>query len=371
MNPLIRDSTAIAKKELKQLGRDPLSLALTIMFPILLISMFTVISGAFRDSHAVPVVIADLDESAQSKMFIDELSVSRLIRVAQLVQTEERALATVKAGEAIGSVVIPKDFGNKLLNARAAFVVLQTDNSKVMASFTVIRAVADRSRELLNKLNAQFNIRLVSVDVVPRPVSGRPPNGDFILPGYLGLITILGAFDDAVNAITRERERGTYTRLVLTPMNLFSIYGGKMAAALVINAMRTSFVLMIFVLSGLVIQGNILIVFLITSLISMFTLSLSMMISSRIRSSATLTIMEIAITFPLFQLTGAFSAPEILPAGGRAISRALPWTWGNEALRRIMYLGLDLNAISADILVLVISIMIFLPLATLLSKRTM
>jgi ABC-2 type transport system permease protein len=207
--------------------------------------------------------------------------------------------------------------------------------------------------------------------VVPRPVSGRPANGDYILPGFLGIITILGAFDDAVNAVTRERERGTFTRLVLTPMNLLSIYGGKMTAALVINSMRTSFVVIIFVINGLVIKGNILLVFLTTSLISMFTLSLGLMISSRIRSSSTLTIMEIAITFPLFQLSGAFSTPEILPTGGRVISRLLPWTYGNEALRRIMYLGLNFDAVFVDILILAISTIIFLPIATLLSKRTL
>ena len=371
MNPLIRDSAAIAKKELKQLRRDPLSLALTIMFPILLISMFIVITGAFRDPHAVPIVVADLDESAQSKMFIDELSISKYIRVDQLVQTQERALEIVQAGEAIGSVTIPEGFGNRLLTSQVAFVLLQTDNSRVTASLLVYRAVLGQSQDLLRRLNAQYNLRLVSVDVEPKPVSGRPANGDFILPGFLGIITILGAFDDAVNAVTRERERGTYTRLVLTPMNLLSMYGGKMAAALVINLMRTSFVLIIFILDGLVIKGNILLIYLITSLISMFTLSLGLMISSRIRSSATLTIMEIAITFPLFQLSGAFTTPEILPAGGKAISRMLPWTYGNEALRRIMYLGLGFNAISVDILILAISIIIFLPIATLLSKRTM
>ena len=43
MNPFFRDTATIARKELKQLGRDPLALVLTIMFPILLIGNFIVI----------------------------------------------------------------------------------------------------------------------------------------------------------------------------------------------------------------------------------------------------------------------------------------------------------------------------------------
>ena len=155
------------------------------------------------------------------------------------------------------------------------------------------------------------------------------------------MITIFGAFDDIVNAITRERERGTFPRLVLTPTSILSIYSGKISATVVLNAVRTTLMLVIFVLTGLVIRGNVLLVYLTTTLIAVFTMSLGLMLSTKIRSSATLTILEIAITFPLFQLAGAIQAPELLASGGRAIggnvamdirerrhqTRHLPWSW--------------------------------------------
>ncbi len=371
MNRMLRDTGVIAKKELKQLSRDPLSLALTVMFPILLISIFMVISSAFRDPNALPIVVADLDGSGESKLLIDKISLSRLVRIAELVQTEEAAVDAVQTGKVIGSVVIPAGFGNKIVNSKEAFIVVQTDNSKLTASMMITAAAAQQSQALLEEYKTERDLRLTAVEVVSKPISGRPMTGDSILPGFLGLITILGAFDDAVNAITRERERGTFPRLVLTPMNLISIYGGKMAATLVTNALRTTFVLIIFVLRGMVIRGSIPFVYLTTSLMAMFTLAFGLMISTRVRSSSTLTILEIAITFPLFQLSGAFSSPETLAPGGRAVSRMLPWTWGNEALRRIMYLGLGLEGIGIDLLVLSISTIILLPLATLFSKRTM
>lgn len=371
MNRILRDTSEIAKKELKQLSRDPVSLALTVMFPILLISMFIVISTAFRDPNVIPIVVADLDGSPESKLLIDKISLSEAVRIAELVQTEEGALEAVQTGKVIGSIVIPEGFGNKILNAKEAFVVIQTDNSKVTASFMIMIAASQQAQQLLEDYKTEYAMRFAAIEVVSRPISGRPMTGDSILPGYLGLITILGAFDDAVNAITRERERGTFPRLMLTPMNLISIFGGKMAATLVTNALRTTFVLIIFILQGLDIQGNILFIYLTTSLMALFTLSFGLMISTRVRSSSTLTILEIAIAFPLFQLSGAFSGPETLAPGGRAISRMLPWTWGNEALRRIIYLGLGLEGIGVNLIILSISTVILLPLATLVSKRTM
>ena len=185
------------------------------------------------------------------------------------------------------------------------------------------------------------------------------------------MIAILGAFDDIVNAITRERERGTFPRLLLSPVNMLSIYSGKMFATVLLTALRTTLMLLIFSLMGLVVHGNLLLVYVTTALIAMFTLSIGLVMSSRIRSSSTLTVLEIALTFPLFQLAGTTQSPELLAPEGRAIARALPWTYGNEALRRIIYLGLGFDAVAGDLLILLVSSLIMLPIAIMLSKRTM
>jgi ABC-type multidrug transport system permease subunit len=129
--------------------------------------------------------------------------------------------------------------------------------------------------------------------------------------------------------------------------------------------------LIIFVLDGVVVHGNLLLIFLTTILIAVFTLSLGLAISARIRGSSTLTVLEIAMTFPLFTLAGTTNSPLLLAPGGRAIADSLPWTYGNDALRRIMYLGLGLNAVVGDLIILVVSSLVLMPIALILSKRTM
>ncbi len=227
------------------------------------------------------------------------------------------------------------------------------------------------AQDLLSTAGAQFGLKSASVQVIVRPISGRPPTGDPILPGFLGLITILGAFDDIVNAISRERERGTFPRLLLSPVNIFAIYSGKMFSTVLLTALRTTLMLVIFVMMGLTIHGNVLLIYVTTALIAVFTLSFGLVMSSRIRGSSTLTVLEIAMTFPLFGLAGTTQSPELLASGGRAIARSLPWTYGNEALRRVIYLGLGFNAIAGDLLILFVSSLVLLPIAVILSKRTM
>jgi len=372
----VRHTYAITVKELKQLRRDPVSLVLTIMFPILLIGIFIVIVSAFSaTSHNIPVVVADLDGTPASKLLLDKLTTSPFIHVTQFVQTEEQALGAVDKAQAVGAVIIPQGFGRDLASGHA-FIIIETDNSKITSATFVTGAVNSGAQSLLlevtrGEAGATFNAKVASVEVITRPISGRPPSGDTILPGFLGMIAILGAFDDIVNAISRERERGTFPRLALSPVSLLSVYSGKMFATVVLTVLRTVLMLIIFALDGVEVRGNLLLIFLTTTLIAIFTLSLGLAISARIRGSSTLTVLEIAMTFPLFSLAGTTDSPLLLAPGGRAIANSLPWTYGNDALRRIMYLGLGLNSIAGDLLILFISSLVLLPIALILSKRTM
>jgi len=372
----VRHTYAITVKELKQLRRDPVSLVLTVMFPILLIGIFIVIASAFSaTSHNIPVVVVDLDQTPASKALLDKLTTSPLIHITELLQTEEQALSAINRAQAVGAVIIPQGFAQNLASGNA-FIVVDTDNSKITSSTFVVGAVNSGAQSLLvdvsqGRAGFNFNAKVAAVEVITRPISGRPPTGDTILPGFLGMIAILGAFDDIVNAISRERERGTFPRLVLSPVSLFSVYSGKMSATVVLTVLRTALMLIIFRLDGVVVRGNLFLVFLTTILIAIFTLSLGLAISARIRGSSTLTVLEIAMTFPLFSLAGTTDSPLLLAPGGRAIANALPWTYGNDALRRIMYLGLGLNAVMGDLLILLVSSLVLMPIALVLSKRTM
>jgi ABC-2 type transport system permease protein len=375
MMNFVRDTVAITGKELKQLRRDPVSLILTVMFPIILIGIFIVIVAAFSaTTHNVPVVVADLDGTPASSALITQLTESRFVHVTQFVQTENQAYQEVANGQVIGAIVIPQGFGTALANGNA-FVIVSTDNSKLTSSTFVSAAVTQGAQALVTQATQEggvsFGLKLAPIEVIVRPLSGRPPTGDPILPGFLGMIAILGGFDDIVNAISRERERGTFPRLVLSPVSLFAVYSGKMSATVVLTILRTALMLLIFSLYGLVIRGSLILIFLTTILIAIFTLSLGLVISARIRGSATLTVLEIAMTFPLFTLAGTTNSPLLLAPGGTAIADSLPWTYGNDALRRLIYLGSGFNAVAGDLAILLISSLILLPIAILLSKRTM
>jgi len=377
LSPLHKQVAAITVKELRQLRRDPVSLALTILFPVVLMGIFIGLSAIFSTpGYNIAIGVVDLDNSASSKALMDRLSTSSVVHLTEMYQSEQQAIDAVNNGQVVGSIIIPRGFGNALAQGQA-LIITDTDNSKVVSSFLILGELQAQTSDLILK-NAQrgnqLGVKNVAVEVILRPISGRPATtGDPYLPGQLGLIVILGAFDDIVNAICRERERGTFPRLMLTPTSVFAIYSGKMAATVVLTIIRTGVMLIVLRATGMAIRGNLLLIFLTTTLIGMFTLATGLVISSRIRSLATLTFIEITMTFPLLYLGGVWSAPLMLDPTGRLISLSLPWTYGNDALRRIMFLGLGINSpsVSGDLFVLLAGIFTLVPIALILSKRTM
>jgi len=373
----LRQVTAVTVKELRQLRRDPVSLLLTILFPIMLIGIFIALNAVFSaPSYNIAVGVVDLDNTPASKTLMDRLATSSVVHVTEIYQDEEQAFAAVNNGQVVGSIIIPKGFGNDLAQGQA-FIITDTDNSKITSSGLILGELQAQTSDMLLKNTErgnQLGVKNLAVEVIWRPISGRPvTTGDPYLPGLLGMIILLGAFDDIVNAICRERERGTFPRLILTPTSLLAIYTGKMAATVVLTIIRTAVMLVILRATGMIIRGSIPLIFLTTALIATFTLSTGLVISSRIKSSATLTFLEIAMTFPLLYLAGVWSAPLMLDPTGKLISLSLPWTYGNDALRRIMFLGLGLNSpsVSGDLFILLTSTLILLPVALVLSKRTM
>jgi ABC-2 type transport system permease protein len=346
------------------------------MFPILLISNFIVISTAFSPTtpHTIPIVVADLDQTPTSRELTRLLGASTDIVVTQYLDTEQQAFQVVSTGGAEGAVVIPQGFANAVASGDA-YITIQMDKSKATTSSVATAAVNTAVQNLLQEARLgelSFGVRIAPVEVITRPISGQPQGGTPILPGFLGMIVTLGAFDDIANAITRERERGTFPRLILSPVSLLAIYSGKMMATIVLTLFRTALMLIIFRLDGLVVSGSLILVFLTTTLIAIFTMSLMLVITSKVRRSSNLTILEIAMTFPLQSLAGTAQSPLLLAPGGIIIARVLPWTYGNDALRRIIYLGIGLNsAVVTDLLILLVSSIILLPIAITLSKRTM
>jgi ABC-2 type transport system permease protein len=118
---------AQVKKELLQLWRDRLTLALALVLPVLLLLLLSkATSLSVRD---IPVVVQDLDKTPMSRMYLESVSASLSFKLSALPtgSSPEELLLT---NQARGALVIPPNFERDLRrgqNAEVQWLIDATD----------------------------------------------------------------------------------------------------------------------------------------------------------------------------------------------------------------------------------------------------
>src|SRR5579871_1883236 len=127
-----------ARKELTQLVRDPLALALAILLPLML--LFLLSTAISLTVHNLPLVIQDLDDSAASRRLADAYRASISFHVVAW-PTDRAPEQALTANAARGVLIIPRNFGHDLARGgspQTQLLVDATDSntSRIMQGYS-------------------------------------------------------------------------------------------------------------------------------------------------------------------------------------------------------------------------------------------
>jgi ABC-2 type transport system permease protein len=369
------DITLVARKEIRQLWRDKASLTLTFIIPVLILVAFGVTIPSSSSLAATDVslhtAVCDFDNTALSNDFTRFLGNSTSF-ILSFQNDVDQARSGVEWGTYQAAIIIYPGFAANLtrrpypLNVSVSVIV---DDSKSYIVEIVGAQIANATQLFMDRLGLQYvpafkltEDKLSGKDLSFRSTTAAP---------VMGIALVFGCFDDAAGSMARERERGTFSRLLLTPINRFSIFMGKTFASLVLTVVRTSLLLLLLVYAlNVAIVGSLLLVFLIALLIDTTTVALGFAISSRAKSTRSVVIAQIAIMIPLIFLTGVLRPPETMPDYARGFVNAIPYTYANDAFRRVVSLGQGIQFILGDIMVLLASTIILFVIAAIAMKRS-
>jgi ABC-2 type transport system permease protein len=369
------DITLVARKEIRQLWRDKTTLTFTFIIPVTILLAFgvTIPSSSSLVTATVPLqtAVCDFDNTALSSDFTRILGNSTSF-VLSFQNDVGAARSGVEWGTYQAAIIIYPGFAANLtrrpypLNVTVSVIV---DDSKSYIVEIVQAQITNATAIFMERLGLQFvpafkldENKLSGKDLSFRSTTAAP---------VMGIALVFGCFDDAAGSMARERERGTFSRLLLTPINRFSIFMGKTVSSLVLTVVRTSLLLLFLTYYlNVTIAGSLLLVFLIALLIDMTTVALGFAISSRAKSTRSVVIAQIAIMIPLIFLTGVLRPPETMPDYARGLVNAIPYTYANDAFRRVVNLGQGLEFILGDIAVLLASTIILFTVAAIAMKRS-
>ena len=360
----------ILRKEMLQILRDPSSILLAIVMPLVMLFLFGY--GVSLDAENVPVAIVMGDKGAAARELAARFSLSRYFepRTATSMAAAEKALTL---GKVDGIFHFQEGFSSDLATrhqARVQMIVNGIDANRA-------RLILGYSRGLLEKWAAVRRARGEPV-VVPAVVvspriwfNGAAESRNFLVPGLITLImTLTGVLLTAL-VVAREWERGTMEALLATPIRVAEILLGKIVPYFVLGmgGLLLSVAMTIW-LFDVPLRGSLVVLMGVSALFLLAALGMGLLISTLARNQFVAGQAAIIVTFlPAFMLSGFIFDIDSMPLIIQAVTYLIAARYYVAILQTVFAAGNVWSVIWPNALALAVMAAVFLLLVRRFSRR--
>ncbi|MGD2080812.1 MAG: ABC transporter permease [Nitrospirota bacterium] len=314
---------AVAKKEFIQIRRDPLSLAMAFMMPVMLLLIFGY--AITLDVDNLRTVVHDLDKSSLSREYVSGLGESGYFTVVRDVNEYKAIDGYLDTGRAQAAIAIPRDFSENIKTGRSAELQVIVDGSDSNTA-TIALGYISAATELFSRKAGGLKAPPAIDPRVRVWYNPELKSRNYIIPGLIAVImSVIAALLTSLT-IAREWERGTMEQLISTPIKKAELLLGKLVPYFLIGFVDMVLsVLMGTLLFEVPLKGS---VFLLMALSSVFLfggLSLGILISTAAGSQLVASQVAMIATFlPAFLLSGFMYAIANMPDALQAFTYVIP-----------------------------------------------
>ncbi len=331
----------LCRKETLQIIRDPSTLLIAFIFPVVLLFIFG--SGINLDSSTVSFGIVLEDTRPQAISLAESLANSPTFRVKTGFDAKQMG-DDLRAGRVRGFLVIRSDFSERALRQGPGTspLLLVTDGSEPnTASFVAAHvrgAVAVWQREELKRQGREIK----GLNIETRSwFNPSTESRNFLLPGSISIVmTVVGALLTAL-VVAREWERGTMEALLAAGITRFELVASKVIPYFVLG------LLAFMICVGLTryafhvpFRGSLGAVMLIGALFLGSALGLGLLLSTVLRSQYNAAQAALNAAFlPALMLSGFVFEISSMPAVIRAVTTIVPARYFVVAMQTVFQAG--------------------------------
>jgi ABC-2 type transport system permease protein len=356
MNPRLM---SVIRKEFLQIQRDPRTLALILVMPI--IQLFLLGYAATTDVKNIPLALWDQNRTPQSRTLVDAFRSTNYFQIAYVVASEDEYRALVESGRARVVLIIPPDYDRRLAESRAQVAVV-LDGSDATVGTTALSTARLIGQSFATRLLLQETALSGRGEIRP-PLEVRTEvwyNPDLIsayfnIPGVIGMILYFITALLTANSIVRERERGTIEQLIVTPVRSWELIVGKMLPYVFLGFIDVIEVLLIGHLWFKVpVRGDLALILLLSGLFVISSLGIGLFASTiaRTQQEAMLTVMFMML--PSIFLSGFFFPLEAMPPILQLVSALVPLRYFLVIIRSLLLKGVGVAPIWDEIVPLMV-----------------
>lgn len=366
-----RRITAIMRKEVIQIYRDPRSLLIVFLMPIIQLLIYGY--AVNLDVKHVPLCIYDQDGTQDSQDLLKHFQATDYFHIVRVSDSYRDVVHAIDYGACTVAVVVPPQFSETLHSGGRAEVQALLDasdsNSATIGMGYTQAIVLSYSSDIELEWQQRAGLAPGSPVVTFEPRTWF--NEDLqsmanLVPGVVALVmAVVGAFLTSLT-IAREWERGTMEQLISTPVSKLEIQTGKLAPYFALGMVDTAICAVMSVWWFHVpFRGSWPVFFGCSMLFLMVVLSLGYLISVTAKSQLGACQMALLATFlPTFLLSGFIFPIDQMPIVVQWITAVLPARYYVSILRNIFLKGTPIELLAPEIVALAIIALVFVALAT-------
>lgn len=356
---------ALAWREAAVMRHDKAFMATVIAQPITMLLLF----GAALSNEPANVRWAVLDHSRgeASRRLAAEIETTGYFRPPQSVTSYEEGRALLASGRATALVVFPRDFERMALRGDPELQVL-LDGAEPLTAARVggyIAAVARNFDPLGRAVAVRTDQGGAHAALARRTRAGpielqgrfwfNPTLDDsaFFLAALAGMLLTNLCFSASSLGLVGERESGTYEATLSLPTSSLEIVLGKLVPYVVMSYLVFGLATLgAGLLFGVWPQGSVFALLVLTLPFVLASLSVGVLISALVHTSAQAIFLTVFIILPSFVLSGVMFPYQLMPDGVRHVGAILPLRWYQIGLRRLVLRGADLADVWLPLLAL-------------------
>ena len=361
---------AIAWKEVLHIRRDPRTVTLALVMPVVMLLIFGF--GVSFDIDHIPLGVSDLDRTEASRRLSLAFTSSREFAPAGGVDADH-ADSSFRRRRARAILVVPQGYGKDLARGEAGRAELLVDGADpVTANQVLAKADAIALAEAQRSASATMAAAPPQLQVkVWTRYNPEARSAVFMVPGLAAYLMAISAVLLTALTVAGEWERGSMEQLFASPVGRLEIVLGKLVPYLGLGIIQLLLVVVVGAnVFDVPIRGSPPLILAAGLLFLVGMLGQGLFISVVAKNQLVATQAgALSSLLPSLLLSGMLVPIDNMPLPLRLLSRVVPARYLVDALRQVMLKGNGLPGIWPDLVAMAIFAVAILGLATGRFKR--
>lgn len=353
---------AFVGKEIRHILRDRRTMLILFGMPLIMMLLFGfAISTDVKDVRLVAVT-TPADHLTQR--MLTRLDASEYFILTHTVQTTAEAEQLIRNGQADIAIVFSPRFADRLSKGQGQVQLILDGADPNQASMQGAYATQILQAGMAEATSAAHVPQ--STEIITRLLYNPQMKSAYnFVPGIMGLLLLLICAMMTSVSIVREKERGTMEVLLVSPIRPLLILIAKAVPYFLLSIIILLFILGIsnFVLK-VPVAGNLLAILTLCLLYIFLALCLGLLISVVAKTQLqALLISGMLMLMPNLLLSGMIYPIESMPLPLQWFSAIIPARWFIAAIRKLMVMGVGLQMVGRELLILTAMSLLILGIA--------